>query len=316
MEEIVNPIEILKAILFGVVEGVTEWLPISSTGHMLLLDEVVKMNVTPDFWHMFLVVIQLGAILAVVVLFFHQLNPFSPSKTSDEKHATWSMWGKTIAACVPAAVVGIPLDDLMDEYLSSPYIIAFTLIVYGIWFIVIENSREKKVQTILSREEAHFGGSAKHMAPVALDDTLTTAELADLDAPIQTMEDLDFKTAMKIGMFQVLSIIPGTSRSGSTIIGGLQLGCSRAVAAEFTFYLAIPVMFGASLLRLVKFFVKGNGFVADEAMLLGIGCLVAFLVSLFVIKFLMTYIKKHDFKPFGWYRIVLGIIVIIWFTLA
>ncbi len=299
-------LEILKAILFGVVEGITEWLPISSTGHLILLDEFVKLNVTPEFWHMFLVVIQLGAILAVCVLFFYQLNPFAPSKDADQKKATWNMWAKTIVACIPAAAVGIPLDDLMDEYLSSPYIIAATLILYGILFIVVENKREKRVAAQLSHETPrHLKGNFKEKS---------VAELADKNARIHTMEELDWKTAIGIGLFQVLSIIPGTSRSGSTIIGGLILGCSRAVAAEFTFYLAIPVMVGASGLRLVKFFLKGGVLTGAEGMILGIGCLVAFIVSIIVIRFLMSYIKKHDFKPFGWYRIVLGIAIIGYFA--
>ncbi len=298
-------IEILKAILFGVVEGVTEWLPISSTGHLILLDQFVKLDVTPEFWHMFLVVIQLGAIIAVCVLFFYQLNPFSPSKDQAQKKQTWSMWAKTIVACIPAAVVGIPLDDLMDEYLSSPYIIAAMLILYGILFIIVENKREKRVAQMLEHKPQHLKGEQNQK---------TIAELADKNARVKTMDELDWKTAMGIGLFQVLSIVPGTSRSGSTIIGGLILGCSRAVAAEFTFYLAIPVMVGASGLRLVKFFLKGGVLAGSEGTILAVGCIVAFIVSIIVIRFLMSYIKKHDFKPFGWYRIVLGIVIIGYFA--
>ena len=298
-------IEFLKAILFGVVEGVTEWLPISSTGHLILLDQFVKLDVTPEFWHMFLVVIQLGAILAVCLLFFYQLNPFAPSKDKAQKKATWSMWAKTIVACIPAAVVGIPLDDIMDEYLSSPYVIAAMLILYGILFIIVENKREKRVAAMLEHEPHHMKGKPEHKS---------VAELADRNARVKTMEELDWKTAMGIGLFQVLSIVPGTSRSGSTIIGGLILGCSRAVAAEFTFYLAIPVMVGASGLRLVKYFLKGGVLTGSEGSVLLVGSLVAFVVSIIVIRFFMSYIKKHDFKPFGWYRIVLGIVIIGYFA--
>ena len=272
--------ELLRAALYGLVEGITEWLPISSTGHMLLLDQFVKLDVSPDFWDMFLVVIQLGAILAVCVLFFNQLNPFSKRKTPEERRSTWGMWAKIVVACVPAAAVGIPLDDWMEEHLGSPF-----------------------------AERA----SSKHFA--APEQPLTATELADADARVQDMSQLGWATAIGIGLFQVLSLVPGTSRSGSTIIGGLLLGCSRAVAAEFTFYLAIPVMFGASALRLLKYFLKGNGFVAQEFALLGVGSGVAFVVSLLAIRFLMSFVRKHDFKPFGWYRILLGVAVIAYFGL-
>ena len=304
-------IELLKAALFGLVEGITEWLPISSTGHMLLLDKFVKLNVSTDFWDMFLVVIQLGAILAVCVLFFNQLNPFSGKKSAAEKKGTWSLWAKIIVACIPAAAVGIPLDDWMEEHLGSPYVIAAALIVYGIAFIVIENARERKAQRVLAQRSS---GGARHMA--ANSQELTVSELADADARVTSIDELGWGTAIGIGLFQVLSIVPGTSRSGSTIIGGLLLGCSRTVAAECTFFLAIPVMFGASALRLVKFFLKGNSFVASELAILGVGCAVAFVVSLLAIRFLMGFVKRHDFKPFGWYRIVLGIVVIAYFLLA
>lgn len=293
-------IELLKAALFGLVEGITEWLPISSTGHMLLLENFVSLNVSEDFWNMFLVVIQLGAILAVCVLFFHQLNPFSPSKTKDERKGTWRLWGQIVLACIPAAAIGIPLDDWMEEHLGSPFVIAGALIVYGIAFILIENARE-----------SHATGA--HFAPRGGG---RLAIRADRDARVQRVEDLDWPTALGIGAFQVLSLVPGTSRSGSTIIGGLLLGCSRAVAAEFTFYLAIPVMAGAGALRLAKFFLKGNAFAANELAVLGVGCVVAFVVSLLAIRFLMGFVKKHDFKPFGWYRIVLGIVVIAYFALV
>lgn len=294
----VDVIELLKAALFGLVEGVTEWLPVSSTGHMLLLDQFVRLDVSKDFWDMFLVVIQLGAILAVCVLFFHQLNPFSPKKSPEQRRGTWRLWGQVVVACIPAAAIGIPLDDWMEEHLGSPFVIAAALIVYGIAFIVIENMRANAVSG------AHFAKS-KRVGKLSI--------RADKDARVQEVWDLDWPTALGIGAFQVLSIVPGTSRSGSTIIGGLLLGCSRAVAAEFTFYLAIPVMVGASGLRLVKFFLKGNMFTGSELAILGVGCAVAFVVSMLSIRFLMGFVKKHDFKPFGWYRIALGIVVIAYF---
>ena len=300
--------ELLKAALYGLVEGITEWLPISSTGHMLLLDQFVKLDVSPDFWDMFLVVIQLGAILAVCVLFFRQLNPFSKRKTREERRSTWAMWAKIVLACIPAAAVGIPLDDWMEEHLGSPFVIAAALIVYGVAFIVIENARERRAAAVVAERSA-----GKHFA--ASERPLTATELADADARVQDMSQLGWLTAIGIGLFQVLSLVPGTSRSGSTIIGGLLLGCSRAVAAEFTFYLAIPVMFGASALRLLKYFLKGNSFVAQEFALLGVGSAVAFVVSLLAIRFLMSFVRKHDFKPFGWYRILLGIAVIAYFGL-
>ncbi len=309
-------IELLKAAVFGVVEGITEWLPISSTGHMLLLNQFLTMNVSTDFWDMFLVVIQLGAILAVCVIFFHQLNPFSPSKSAAEKRGTWTLWAKTIVACVPAAVIGIPIDDWMEEHLGSPFVIAAALIVYGIAFIIIESAREKKAAQALPAARGASMGAPKHMAPVAFSEPETKSQLADADARIQTVHDIDWKTAIGIGLFQVLSIVPGTSRSGSTIIGGLLLGCSRTAVAEFTFYLAIPVMAGASGLRLVKFFLKGNAFAAGELAILLVGCAVAFVVSLLVINFLMSFVRKHNFKPFGWYRIVLGVLVIAYFALV
>lgn len=300
-----NPIELVKAAVFGVVEGVTEWLPISSTGHMLLLEQFMSLDVSEDFWNMFLVVIQLGAILAVCVIFFHQLNPFSPKKDAEEKHNTWSLWGKTIVACIPAAVIGIPIDDWMEENLGSPFVIAAALIVYGIAFIVIETVRGRRAQDLAESAPRHLAAAQ----------AASTSELADSEARVKTLENLDWKTAMGIGLFQVLSIVPGTSRSGSTIIGGLLLGCSRTVAAEFTFFLAIPVMVGASGLRLAKYFLAGNMFSGTEAAILVTGCAVAFVVSLLAIRFLMAFVRRHDFKPFGWYRIVLGVAVIAWFAL-
>lgn len=305
-------IELVKAAVFGVVEGITEWLPISSTGHMLLLNQFLTMDVSEDFWNMFLVVIQLGAILAVCVMFFHRLNPFSPRKDADEKRDTWALWGKTIVACLPAAVIGIPLDDWMEANLGSPFVIAAALIVYGVAFIVIETMRERRADRALA--EGAVSRGAHFAAPPVQE--LSRSELADVDARVQTLEELDWKTAVGIGLFQVLSIVPGTSRSGSTIIGGLLLGCKRTVVAEFTFFLAIPVMVGASGLKLVKFLLAGNVLTGSEAAILGVGCLVAFLVSLAAIRFLMGFVRRHDFKVFGWYRIVLGAAVIAWFALA
>ena len=270
-------LELLKAAFFGIVQGITEWLPISSTGHMILFEQFIHMNVSKDFWDMFLVVIQFGSILAVVLLYFHKLNPFSPKKSPVQKRDTWSLWGKVLVAVIPAAVIGLLFDDFITDKLYGYVTVAITLIVYGIAFIVVENMDRTKHPTI------------------------------------RNFEQLDYKTALFIGVFQILALIPGTSRSGSTIIGATLLGCSRYVATEFSFFLAVPVMLGASLLKIVKFFVKtGIGFTGMEIGILLIGMAVAFVVSVFAIKFLMGYIRKHDFKAFGYYRIALGIIVIIY----
>lgn len=269
-------IEILKSIVLGIVEGITEWLPISSTGHMLLLDQLMTLDLSVEFKNMFFVVIQLGAILAVVTLYFHKLNPFSPKKTAVQKKATLGLWLKVIVACIPSAVFGLFLDDLLEEKLSTPVIIAAALIVYGILFIVIENWNKRR------------------------------------RPKVNTLAELSYQTALFIGLFQVLSMIPGTSRSGATIIGAILIGTSRVVAAEFTFFLAIPTMFGASLLRLVKF---GFHFTGEELAVLAVGMIVAFVVSVLAIKFLMSYIKKHDFKVFGYYRLALALLVILYFGL-
>jgi len=275
-------LDILKAILFGIVEGITEWLPISSTGHMILLNEFIKMNVSEDFWNMFLVVIQLGAILAVVIMFWNKIFPFDLSKKAREEHRVnrkdiWNLWGKILVACVPAAIVGVLFDDWLDEHLYNAVVVAIMLILFGIGFIIIENRNKGK------------------------------------NAVINTLDEIDYKIALLIGVFQLIAaIFPGTSRSGATILGALMIGVSRTVAAEFTFFLAIPVMFGASLLKLVKY---GLAFTGSELMILVVGMVVAFVVSLIVIKFLMGYIRKHDFKVFGWYRIVLGIVVLVYFAL-
>jgi len=271
-------IEILKVIILGIVEGLTEWLPISSTGHMILVEEFVKLNVSAEFMEMFRVVIQLGAILAVVTLYFNKLWPFS-SKKEDHfiKKDTWTLWFKIVVACLPAMIIGIPFDDTIDRLFYNPATVVVTLIVYGILFIVVENRN------------------------------------VDRKPQITTLNDMTYKVAFFIGAFQVLALIPGTSRSGATIIGAMLVGTSRFVATEFTFFLAIPVMLGASLLKLLKF---GLVFTSAEAIILITGMVVAYVVSVIAIKFLVGYIKKNNFKVFGWYRIVLGIIVGGYFLLA
>ena len=269
-------LEIIKAIILGVVEGITEWLPVSSTGHMILVDEFLKLNVSPQFMEMFLVVIQLGAILAVVILYWKKIFPFTfDNKGMHIEKDTFSMWFKIIVACLPAAVVGLLFDDQLNELFYNPTTVAIMLIVFGILFIVVENYNRGKRPTINS------------------------------------LADITYTTAIIIGIWQLIAaVFPGTSRSGATIVGALLIGVSRTVAAEFTFFLAIPVMFGASALKLLKF---GFSFTGNELMLLVVGLVVAFIVSVIAIKFLMSYIKKHDFKVFGWYRIVLGIIVLGYF---
>lgn len=272
-----NFIELLKVLVLGIVEGFTEWLPISSTGHMILVNELIHLNVTESFMSMFRVVIQLGAILAVVVLYFKKLNPFDSGKTEGQKRATIHLWIKIAVACIPAAILGFLLDDWMDEHLYNAYVVSAMLIVYGILFIMVENRNR------------------------------------DTDFTVRRVTQISLQTAFFIGMFQVLSLIPGTSRSGATILGAMILGCSRNAAAEFSFFLGIPVMFGASLLKLVKF---GFEFSGIEIFYLLFGMSVAFIVSVFSIKFLMGYIKHNDFKFFGYYRIVLGVIVVSYFTIT
>lgn len=273
-------LEILKVILLGIVEGITEWLPISSTGHLILVDEFVKLSASDAFKEMFNVVIQLGAIMAVVVLYFHKLNPFSSKKTKEQKVQTIDLWLKVVVACIPAAVLGILFDDWMEEHFHNYIVVSIMLIVYGVLFIIIENWNKKNKPSVTE------------------------------------LSNLTYKTALLIGVFQVLSLIPGTSRSGATIIGALLLGVSRYVAAEFTFFLAIPVMFGASGIKLLKFFMEGAGMTGMEIVMLGVGCVVAFVISVIAIKFLMGYIKKNDFKVFGWYRIILGVLVLGYFLLT
>lgn len=273
-------IGMLKAVLFGIVEGVTEWLPVSSTGHLILLDELVSLNVSAEFKRMFDVVIQLGAILAVVVLYFHKLNPFSPQKSQEEKKQTWSLWAKVILAIIPSGVVGVLFDDWMDAHLHTSTVVAAMLILYGVVFILVERAYQ-----------------GRHLA-------------------VQDVNDMDYKTAIGIGLFQCLSLIPGTSRSGSTILGGILLGASRSAAAEFSFFMAIPTMLGASAIKLLKFFLTGVGFAGGEIAILLIGCVVSFLVSLMVIRGLMSYVRQHSFSVFGVYRIVLGVIVLAYFAVV
>lgn len=274
--------ELLKAVLFGIVEGVTEWLPISSTGHLILLNEFITLNVSDEFRSMFDVVIQLGAILAVIVLFFHKLNPFSPRKTEGEKKQTWQLWFKVIAAIIPSGIVGVLFDDWMEAHFHNATVVSIALIVYGVAFILVERRNARRV-----------GG--------------------------KTVEDvyaIDYKTALLIGCFQCLSLIPGTSRSGSTILGGILLGASRSAAAEFSFFMAIPTMLGASGIKLLKFFLTGVGFAGSELAVLLVGCLVSFLVSLLVIRGLMNYVRNHSFSAFGVYRIILGAAVLLYFALV
>jgi undecaprenyl-diphosphatase len=271
MGVIMNFIEILKAIILGIVEGITEWLPISSTGHLILLEKLLTLNVSAEFMEMMRVVIQLGAIMAVVILYFNKLNPFSPKKSLQEKKNTMNIWFKVIVGVLPAGILGVLFDDWFDKHFYNHITVAITLIIYGILFIIIENrNKGKRTQ-------------------------------------INSFRDLSYKTAFYIGLFQILSLIPGTSRSGATILGAIILGTSRYIAAEYSFFLAIPIMFGASALKLIKF---GFSFTGLEIAILLAGMISAFIVSIIAIKFLLKYIRNNDFKAFGWYRIVLGILVI------
>ena len=270
-------IEFLKAILIGIVEGVTEWLPVSSTGHMILLDELISLEVSAQFLEMFLVVIQLGAILAVPVIFWDRLYPFSKNKSAEERRATLSLWGKVIVGAIPAAIFGVLLDDILEEYLYGFVVVAVALVVYGVAFIVVERlNREKRFR-------------------------------------VESVEDLTYADALRIGAFQVLSLVPGTSRSGSTILGGILTGVSRTASAEFSFFMAIPIMLGASGLKVLKFVVGGFTATGAEILLLLTGIVVSFVVSVFVIRFLMDFVKRHSFSAFGVYRIVLGIAVVTYF---
>lgn len=271
-------LNILNAIVFGVVQGITEWLPISSTGHMILLDQFISLTQDRAFRDLFLVVIQFGSILAVVTLYFHKLNPFSPKKSPEGRRDTWKMWLKVLVGCVPAAVIGLLFDDLIMEKTYNWYVVSATLIIYGVLFIVIE-SRNKEPK-------------------------------------IGTIDEMSYKMAALIGIFQVLAMIPGTSRSGATILGAVMIGASRNVAAEFSFFLAVPVMLGASALEILKYFVEYGMFSGEQWITLIIGMVTAYVVSIFAIKFLMDYIRRHDFKAFGYYRIILGVIVILYFALS
>lgn len=274
--------ELLKAVLFGIVEGVTEWLPISSTGHLILLNEFISLNVSDEFRSMFDVVIQLGAILAVIVLFFHKLNPFSPRKTEGEKKQTWQLWFKVIAAIIPSGIVGVLFDDWMEAHFHNATVVSIALIVYGVAFILVERRNARRV-----------GG--------------------------KTVEDvyaIDYKTALLIGCFQCLSLIPGTSRSGSTILGAILIGVGRSAGAEFSFFMAIPTMLGASAIKGLKFLLSGVAATGTEIGVLIVGCVVSFVVSLLVIRGLMEYVRRHSFSAFGVYRIILGVVVLVYFALA
>jgi len=267
-------IEILKSILIGIVQGITEWLPVSSTGHMLLLDELITLEVSDEFKNLFFVLIQLGSIFAVLLLFFRRLNPFSPSKTPAEKKDTMGIWGKVIIGSIPVALIGLPFNDIIEEKLMNSITVSAALIIYGILFILIEKINQKR------------------------------------SSKINSIEGMSYKTAFLVGAFQTLSIVPGTSRSGSTILGGMILGINRSTASEFSFFLALPAMFGASLLRCLKFIIKGVPITSAEILILIAGTVTAFIVSAVTIKFLMGFVKKHSFAAFGWYRIILGILVL------
>ena len=274
-------IELLKAVLFGIVEGVTEWLPVSSTGHLILLDEFLELKATDAFKSMFDVVIQLGAILAVIVLFFHKLNPFALSKTKEEKGKTWTLWFKVCVAILPSGILGVLFDDWMDEHLHNATVVSIALILYGIAFILVERRNQGRYSKAIS-----------------------------------DVHDIDYKTAILIGVFQCLSLVPGTSRSGSTILGAILLGVGRGAGAEFSFFMAIPTMLGASAIKLLKFFLEtGFGMATSELTVLIVGMVVSFVVSLLVIKGLMEYVRKHSFSAFGVYRIILGIVVLAYFLL-
>lgn len=272
-------LEMLKAFFFGLVEGITEWLPVSSTGHLVLFNNFITMDVSAEFMEMFTVVIQLGAIMAVIILYFSKLNPFSRKKTPQQRKGTWSLWGKVVVGCIPAAIVGVALDDWADAHLYNAVVIAGALILYGVIFIVMERLNKRQ------------GAHARRR--------------------VQEVEELDLLTAFKIGCFQCLAIVPGTSRSGSTIIGGLLCGCSRVAASEFSFFMAIPVMFGWSVLKIAKLVLGGVVLTSTELAVGAVGLVVAFVTSVLSIKFLMGYIQKHDFGVFGWYRIALAVVVLV-----
>ena len=272
-------LEILKAVLFGVVEGITEWLPVSSTGHIILLDEFIRLQASEEFKSMFDVVIQLGAILAVIVIFFNKLNPFDPKKSPAKKKATWELWFKVCVAILPSGIVGVLFDDWMDAHLHNWFVVSLMLIVYGVAFLYVERLNEKRT------------------------------------AAIGRVWDIDWRTAVLIGCFQCLSLVPGTSRSGSTILGAILLGVGRSAGSEFSFFMAVPTMLGASAIKLLKFLLSGAAFGFGELVILLVGTVVSFVVSMIAIKALMNYVRNHSFAAFGWYRIVLGIVVILFFAI-
>lgn len=313
-------IEALKALFIGIVEGITEWLPISSTGHMILVDEFVKLDVSDQFLALFLVVIQLGAIMAVILLYFHKLNPFSPKKTPAQRRGTWRLWGMVAIGCIPAAIVGLLLDDWVNEHFYNAYTVAIMLIFYGVVFIVMERRNRKKALRLME-VSATSAGQELLEAPVHGKHARVEREHEEVSAEealfkIRDVDDIDWKTALKIGCFQVLAIIPGTSRSGATIIGGMLCGCSRTAAAEYTFFLAIPIMFGWGVVKAAKFFMEGLAMTQTEIMVLIVGIISAFVMSVVAIRFLMGYIKKNDFTAFGIYRIIVGIVVLAFFTVT
>ena len=294
--------EIFKAFIIGLVEGITEWLPISSTGHMILVDEFLKLDVSEQFLAMFLVVIQIGAILAVIILYFHKLNPFSRRKTPEERKSTWRLWGMVVIGCVPAAIVGLLLDDWAEEHLFNATVVAAMLILYGIIFIVLEYRNRRRRALIAAQS---VGRHARVVDDEAVDKQMFRITDVDEIGPLD---------ALKIGLFQCLAVVPGTSRSGATIIGGMLTGCSRVASAEFTFFLAIPVMLGWGLVKAVKFVLAGLVLSQVELVVLIVGVVTAFVTSIIAIKFLMSYIKTNDFAIFGWYRIVVGVVVLAYFA--
>ncbi|MGI6590458.1 MAG: undecaprenyl-diphosphate phosphatase [Eggerthellaceae bacterium] len=297
-------IEALKAFFIGVVEGITEWLPISSTGHMILVDEFVKLEVSPEFLALFLVVIQIGAIMAVIILYFTKLNPFSRKKTPAERKGTWRLWGMVLIGCIPAAIIGLLLDDWVNQHFYRASVVAAMLILYGVVFILMERRNRRRLDEALSQGLVH----GKHVRKA-----VTQEEAERSLFKINDVDDIDAKTALKVGCFQCLAIIPGTSRSGAIIIGSMLVGVSRTAAAEFAFFLAIPVMLGWGLVKAIKFVTAGLIFSQLEIVVLAVGTITAFIVSVLSIRFLMGYIKTNDFMPFGWYRVIVGIVLLVYF---
>ena len=300
-------VEALKALLLGITEGITEWLPISSTGHMILVDEFVKLNVSDKFLELFLVVIQIGSIMAVVVTFWHKLNPVSRTKDETERRNTWHMWGMVVIRSIPAAALGLALDDWVHDHFYNAYTVAAMLILYGIIFIVLEAHNRKRAREVIESAEQPRGKHARKI------DASNPESVESALFRITDPYDMDWKTALKIGFFEVLAIVPGTSRSGATIIGGMLCGCSRTAAAEFTFFLAIPVMFGWGMVKAIKFFLAGIAMTQVEIAVLVVGIVSAFAMGMIAIRFLMGYIKQNDFTVFGVYRIFVGLVVLGYF---